>query len=487
MRILDQWLNYVDTEEVLPLFEKLEAEYKVPKLDMVPWEDFPAIVRKVCQDRNLSSLRSLQSTQELDTILNILKDHNERVYLRDVVAHILSLEASSDFSLDRHTCASMILEYLPKAVFLTSTLFQSQTWAKSKSSLEDNLIHHAPNILRALILAVNEIAGFARQALSELLQELKRISLQDFAELVELIALTVRSPEFALDLLLEVLEPETSRLLVGRPTAIQRFTASLSGVALDHVDEAAGSRAELQESIKIDIQDHQDGYCITKSLLRIDSSLGAMLKVGDHVRLTVTNAAVNDPFSRPFSTDALVTKAEPGSATFRCFHNMPSYADQCAWNVTQCGSFVTTKACFDALTAFYTQQEGCCKIYALLLGLSNSDQIKLPNVSLPAEKSSTLNESQNAAVFAAMENLLTFIWGPPGTGKTHTIVIILRQLLSALPKSRILVTAPTHNAVDNLLRRFVSGEDVRKNGIVPLRVSTQVSTAFMLPITQPNH
>lgn len=145
-----------------------------------------------------------------------------------------------------------------------------------------------------------------------------------------------------------------------------------------------------------------------------------------------------------------------------------------------CGSFVTSKTCFDAVTTFYTQREACCPIYASLLGLSDSDQIELSNIKLPVVTDLTLNESQNGALLAAMENSLTMIWGPPGTGKTHTIIVILNQLLRQLPSSRFLITAPTHNAVDNILRRFVNDKDAKDLGVTAVRVSTQVSSVIFV-------
>ena len=73
-----------------------------------------------------------------------------------------------------------------------------------------------------------------------------------------------------------------------------------------------------------------------------------------------------------------------------------------------------------------------------------------------------------------LQSPLTLIWGPPGTGKTQTIVVILVELLRAFPKSRILVTAPTHNAVDNILQRFINESGATRIH-EHLRVSTSVS------------
>jgi hypothetical protein len=416
MHVLDEWLHYVDTEEVLPLFEKLELDYKVAKLDAVSWDDQLEFIRNICRDNNLASLRHVQSIAEIRELLDLLKKHNEKLRLRDVFCHILSLEAASELPFPGQDVASTLLRYLPNTAYLTSTFFQSQTWKTHKPTIETELVVLAPVIAKELILLANELGGFVRQPLSTLLYEVKRVSLQSFAELVELVALTIRSPEVALGLLLEVFDPETSRLLVARPTTIRQFTSSLFGLALDHIDEAANTVKPGQESIKLVFEDYEDGYTIVKSVLRVVSAMSGTLKVGDHVRLDVTSSPQNDPAAKQFSMDALVLKAAPGFVTYRCLHTPSSYLDQCAWNVTQCGSFVTTKTSFDAVTSFYSERQACCKIYASVLGLPDAEQEK-HEVALPMVKDPTLNASQNDALAAAMKHSMTLIWGPTGTGK----------------------------------------------------------------------
>jgi len=64
-----------------------------------------------------------------------------------------------------------------------------------------------------------------------------------------------------------------------------------------------------------------------------------------------------------------------------------------------------------------------------------------------------LDGSQRRAVEMAVRALdVTLVHGPPGTGKTRTLVEIVRQAL--LLRRRILVTAPSHVAVDNMARRL---------------------------------
>ena len=176
----------------------------------------------------------------------------------------------------------------------------------------------------------NELASFVFQPLLILLHELKILPTNNLVDLVELIALTVRSPEVSLDLLLGVLEPEMSRLLVGRPRFTQQLTSALFGIALDHIDEAAGSSKPQPESIKLAVDGYKDEHTIVKTILRVDSSMTSSLKVGDHVRLTVTKGPHNDPFAKHFSMDALVSSIDLGTAAFRCLHDPPLYLADCA-------------------------------------------------------------------------------------------------------------------------------------------------------------
>ncbi|MET0388158.1 MAG: AAA domain-containing protein [Polyangiales bacterium] len=89
-----------------------------------------------------------------------------------------------------------------------------------------------------------------------------------------------------------------------------------------------------------------------------------------------------------------------------------------------------------------------------------------------------LNESQRAAVglaLAAPE--LALIHGPPGTGKTRTLIELIRQALRR--SERILVTAASHAAVDNLAERLIAvGVPVLRLGH-PARVSDAVTASTL--------
>jgi ATP-dependent RNA/DNA helicase IGHMBP2 len=85
----------------------------------------------------------------------------------------------------------------------------------------------------------------------------------------------------------------------------------------------------------------------------------------------------------------------------------------------------------------------------------------------------TLNESQQAAVrFALAAEDVSIIHGPPGTGKTTTVVELIRQLTRR--GQTVLACAPSNLAVDNIMQRLIAaGENAIRVGH-PARVMPQL-------------
>ena len=88
-------------------------------------------------------------------------------------------------------------------------------------------------------------------------------------------------------------------------------------------------------------------------------------------------------------------------------------------------------------------------------------------------KSPVLNDDQNAALRKAMGAFdVTIIHGPPGTGKTTTIVELVKQLI--LVERTVLVCAPSNTAVDLLTERLAGvGMNVLRIGNIS-RVDEEV-------------
>lgn len=92
------------------------------------------------------------------------------------------------------------------------------------------------------------------------------------------------------------------------------------------------------------------------------------------------------------------------------------------------------------------------------------------NMPAPKDISLRLNPSQHDAIRHALSsNDLAIIHGPPGTGKTTTVVEVIRLLVAR--GQRVLACAPSNTAVDNLLERLLAvGEPAVRLGH-PARVS----------------
>ncbi|HEX6683443.1 MAG TPA: AAA domain-containing protein [Candidatus Limnocylindrales bacterium] len=118
-----------------------------------------------------------------------------------------------------------------------------------------------------------------------------------------------------------------------------------------------------------------------------------------------------------------------------------------------------------ALRSFLDERvEGDWEHLALLL----CDPQQLPVVDMPRTRwyfDDRLNDEQQAAVDGAVGSPHVFhVQGPPGTGKSTVITEVVRQLIAR--GERVLLLAPMHVAVDEVLRRLVG-----KPGILALRIS----------------
>lgn len=88
----------------------------------------------------------------------------------------------------------------------------------------------------------------------------------------------------------------------------------------------------------------------------------------------------------------------------------------------------------------------------------------------------TLNPSQWAAWEASLSHRLQTIWGPPGTGKSRTLrAVVVGAVVDAVQRNiplRLLVCAPTYNALDNVLLESVDaiGQMVRHPDLRCVRI-----------------
>ena len=108
----------------------------------------------------------------------------------------------------------------------------------------------------------------------------------------------------------------------------------------------------------------------------------------------------------------------------------------------------------------------------VLLGKQNPVFNKLE---FPVPFNKKLNDSQNQAVaFALSAEDIAIIHGPPGTGKTTTLIELMRQIVRN--GQSVLAVAASNLAVDNMLERLIdAGENVIRLGH-PARVTPALRT-----------
>ncbi len=91
------------------------------------------------------------------------------------------------------------------------------------------------------------------------------------------------------------------------------------------------------------------------------------------------------------------------------------------------------------------------------------------------ERHLTLNSSQYKAWKCALTQSISIIWGPPGTGKSKTLVSLVQSAISISKMHgkplRILLTSFTYNAIDNVL--FDIANKVNLQGVNAIRLCSE--------------
>ncbi|KAL7937935.1 RNA dependent RNA polymerase domain-containing protein [Trichoderma chlorosporum] len=495
MRNLDLWEDYIGTEQVLPLFPHEPKEYDVPRLQNVDWSlgAQPPLVVEVVRKGNLSALQDVLDQATLQQFFIWLVEHEQRGLLTRCFEHLIESIKSDKVMAPAETLRTMVnlLQMMPH---VSVTFANLGPWKELPEELSVVLQNSSDILLRSIILSEAEFGDLVLIPFHTILDNVDLLKLASYSNLVESIALTVHSSDTALDILLEGLDRHSSRLLVGRPAIIQNFVHNLIGIAVEHigaVQEEAKKRNELL-NIRVTDEEADNGTdqpgTVVEVLFRIDAIGGTPIS-NTHVRLIAASPPSSSILDRVYSMDGLVVESRSGFAKIRCFHPPPSYAEECSWVLEECGLFVTAKTMFDAVRDIASFEYACCGVLDQIIGIqpqavaSTSAVLKNANgeemqASSPSAAEASLNPSQKVAVEASQKHKLVCLWGPPGTGKTQTIVAIIRRLQQDPNISKILVTAPTHNAVDNVMRRYlgrISQEGLLQDSkMAPLRVATEV-------------
>ncbi|KAF5577511.1 NAM7-nonsense-mediated mRNA decay [Fusarium pseudoanthophilum] len=475
MRNLDLWLEQIDTTETLPLFSEEPRDYSVPSLTDVLSPSDPSWLIDIVRGNDISALIRLESVEQYQKIFKLAREASDKEFLMRCFEHVLSnIEKAV---VDHKELLNEMLQVLTiePTLAITFTPFLSSSRSDKNQDLVILLEASLLPILRAFILSANTMGQLILEPFKSILSAITpgSLSLLDLASFLELAALTIRSTDLALDLFLDCLQPNASRFMVTDLKVTSHLLRNMIAIALDHIEEADNVARRLQGLYELKLSPKDKKGNLIEMDFRIDAT--GTPKKGSHVRLTTASLPSNVLMGNNYSIDALVAMSETGRARFECLHPLPPYFTNCSWVLEDCGPFVTSKSMVDAVKDLCIYQEDCCGVANIIFGFQSQD---IPRPDHSFSRIERLNESQNQAIKLALNSSLLCLWGPPGTGKTETIVETICALQTANSKARVLVTAPTHNAVDNVMRRYIQRLKkqplARKTQPDLVRVSTEV-------------
>lgn len=214
---------------------------------------------------------------------------------------------------------------------------------------------------------------------------------------------------------------------------LEKFIAALRALVADMRRKGAGMRTiTLQQGEAIELDGHEKGY-------RFPYDGDAELFEGAKVSIEM-GGKTSDGWIVSVSKQWLII----------------SLAEDFGTTIKACILRIDNTAMIEALA------ERLAKVqtgeFPLNLAIANNvldnsgDATTVPDFEHDLVTFSVLNSHQKRAVNHANSNAVTYLWGPPGTGKTQTLGAISQLLFSS--GKRILICSNTNQAVDQVLKKL---------------------------------
>ncbi|KAL9032922.1 MAG: hypothetical protein Q9214_007755, partial [Letrouitia sp. 1 TL-2023] len=279
LQVLDKWLEFIDTDEVLPLFEKDEREYRIPSLVDVNWDSEPVHLRDIAKDGKFLWFESAHATEEYLFVFEWLLRRNQNSLLRRIFGHLLTSYKDCVYQNPDTRALSVMVDFLKRAPFLVINFVEIGRWQSLPNTISTVLIENSNRLLQVVVLNASSMDNLIIEPFKNILAQIPHMSFQALGDLVQTISLVVRSPETALDLLTDALKLESSRIFTARPIIVRYFIKNLTGIAMEHIDEADGSQITKKDhlTLKLGPKARQ-----VQGNLRIDTTPGVWIAAKEH-------------------------------------------------------------------------------------------------------------------------------------------------------------------------------------------------------------
>ncbi|KAJ6607939.1 RNA-directed RNA polymerase [Mycena sp. CBHHK59/15] len=486
-QLFDLWFEHVPTENRVKRFERQAAPYRLNDLKDITEEDwlnpekYPVWLKSAFHpkrqlgdfQRHLDTLSALQFDKSMDFSL--------QYHLEDETFWIFN-HLISTLPLRRADVIKWIDRYPPLVFSLLKMYPPLET-----CMLSEETSALGPQILRNLIRSANSLRVAVLVALEKLSATIARLPFGTYFDLLWLTAGSVRAQDLVQELLLVL---NDCRLAHG-PGDISDMAKRYGdkhalAIAFDRAEEAfeecpcdedGKPQRQRVAPAHTTLKYVEDEALHVKAPIRIDAK--SAVRLHSHVRLQAASKPDNH-WIESIVLDGVVVQSMKGELKIELMHPPPPEMEEMDWNLYNAGSTATSKAMMEALLRLLDEREDSCRYYSIITGTTPTDTtLASPSKSnLPSEQSARLNESQALAVVST-NSPLSLVWGPPGKLFTRWRVpaVYIHYHSGLNDETKILMTASTHNAVDNVLERFLdlnkTHNILREDQI--LRVATDIS------------
>ncbi len=128
-RSLDLWLEYVDTRQVMPLFEQdARGEYTILSMSDVDWTKVPPFVLNIVRRDDVAGLVALDSKDKYAFIFAWLLEHNQKETLIRSFNFLMSKFRSTSFVCDQKMVLWEMVTFVQRYPVLALSFATSESW-----------------------------------------------------------------------------------------------------------------------------------------------------------------------------------------------------------------------------------------------------------------------------------------------------------------------------------------------------------------------